>query len=166
MKGLECFSSTQEDKMLSSQVLRRYPHFAGLSEVYLKDIAKISRIRNFEAGEELFREGNTATHLMLLMFGEIDIVYELGDGSKVVADTLVSGDPLAWSALLEPHALTATGVANKAGSLIEFEAGELRRMCKDNTDFGYIMMKEVAKTLRSRLSAMRVKAAASLAVPA
>lgn len=152
--------------MLSSQVLRRYPNFAGLSERYLNNIAKISRIRNFEAGEELFREGNTATHLILVMFGEIHIVYQLGDGSEVVADTLVTGDPLAWSALLEPHTLTASGVANKAGSLIEIEAGELRRMCKDNTDFGYVMMKEVAKTLRSRLSAMRVRAAANLAVAA
>jgi len=152
--------------MISSQVLLRYPNFSGLSGEHLKDIANISRIRNFESGEELFREGNTATHLIFLISGEIDIVYELGNGSKVVADTLVSGDPLAWSGLLEPHRLTATGIANKAGSLLEIEAGELRRMCKDNTDFGYVMMKEVAKTLRSRLSAMRVKAAADLAVPA
>lgn len=152
--------------MISPEVLRRYPNFAGLSGNRLSKIATISRIRNFVEGEELFREGNTATHLMFLVSGEIHVVYHLGDGRQVAVDTLVAGDPLAWSALLEPHRLTASGIARKAGSLIEIEADGLRRMCKENTDFGYVMMKEVAKTLRSRLSAMRVQAAAWAAEPA
>jgi CRP/FNR family transcriptional regulator len=150
--------------MLSSQVLRRYRFFQGLKERNLQDIASFSRVRNFEAGEQMFKEGNTATKLMIIMFGEIHIVYQLGDGTEVIADTLVSGDPMAWSALLEPHQLTASGVASKAGSLIEIEAEPLRQMCRDHPKFGYIMMKEVAKTLRTRLSAMRVQAAASLKV--
>jgi CRP-like cAMP-binding protein len=147
--------------MISPEVLRRYPYFAGLSGESLRDIAMISRLRSFEAGEELFMEGASATTMMILVSGEIDIVYELGDGSKVIADTLVAGDPLAWSSLLEPHSLTATGVAHNAGSLLEIQADELRRMCTENTDLGYVLMKEVAKTLRSRLSAMRVQVAAS-----
>lgn len=151
--------------MISPEVLRRYPNFTGLSGDRLSKIATISRIRNFAEGQELFREGNTATHMMFLVSGEVHVVYQLGDGSQVVVDTLVAGDPLAWSALLEPHRLTASGVAWKSGSLIEIEAEGLRCMCKENTDFGYVMMKEVAKTLRSRLSAMRVQAAAWAAEP-
>ncbi|NIS81255.1 MAG: cyclic nucleotide-binding domain-containing protein [Anaerolineales bacterium] len=149
--------------MISSQVLRRFPNFAGLSEDDLKKVASISHLRNFESGEKLFREGNTAHKMMFLMFGEIHIVYQLGDGREVVADTLVAGDPLAWSALLEPHKLTASGVANKPGALLEIEAEALRSLCEQNLEFGYTMMKEVAKTLRSRLSAMRVQAAVTQA---
>jgi CRP-like cAMP-binding protein len=152
--------------MISPEVLRRYPFFAGLSAKQLQEIAQISHMRTFEVGEQIFREGNTAAQMLFLIMGEINIEYQLGDGRKVVADTLVAGDPLAWSALLEPHSLTATGVANKAGSLIEIDAEELRRMCKDNKDVGYVMMKEVAKTLRNRLSAMRVQAAVGHAEPA
>ena len=149
--------------MLSTQVLRRYPHFAGLGEEQRREIIQISRMRDFEEGEELFREGNRATHFMILMLGEIEIIYQLGDGREVVADTLVAGDALAWSALLEPHTLTASGVARKAGSLLEIEAKELRKLCEDSTDFGYLMLKEVGKTLRDRLSSMRVQTAVSLA---
>jgi CRP-like cAMP-binding protein len=146
--------------MLSTEVLQRYPNFAGVSVDRLNEIATISRIKIFVEGQELFREGNTATHFLFLISGEIQVIYQLGDGRHVVVDTLVAGDPLAWSALLEPHTLTASGIARKAGSLIEIEAEGLRQMCKENTDFGYIMMREVAKTLRSRLRAMRVQAAA------
>lgn len=151
--------------MISPEVLRHYPNFAGLSYEKLKDIAMISRLRSFEAGEELFTEGNRATHMMIVVSGEVHIVYELGNGSKVIADTLVAGDPLAWSALLDPHYLTASGVARNTGTLLEIKAEALRNMCTDDTEFGYVMMKEIAKTLRSRLSAMRVQTAARALEP-
>ena len=151
--------------MISQEVLRRFPNFSVLSYEDLKKVAMLSRSKTFEPGERMFTEGNSATHLMFLVTGEIHIVYQLGDGQEVVADTLVAGDPMAWSALLEPHILTASGVASKAGSLIEIEAEGLRRLFEEDSDFGFVMIKEIAKTLRSRLSAMRVQAAASLAEP-
>lgn len=150
--------------MIPSQTLRHFPHFAGLSDEILKEIARISNNRTFKAGERLFSEGNTATHFMLLKAGEVNIVYRIGDGSDVIADTLVVGDPMAWSALLDPHRLTASGVANKDGILIEIEAEGLRRLCEEDKEFGYVMVKEIAKTLRNRLSAMRVQSAARIAV--
>ena len=149
--------------MISTQELRRYPNFAGFTEKQLTQIAMIARKRTFEVGERLFEEGSTATHFMLLKEGRINIVYRIGDGSDVIADTLTAGDPLAWSALLEPHKLTASGVAIKGGTLIEIDAGGLRRICEENSDLGYTIMKEIAKTLRTRLSAMRVKAASNVA---
>ncbi len=151
--------------MIPTQSLRHYPHFASLSDEILREITKISNERQFNAGESLFSEGNTATYFMLLKAGEVHIVYRIGDGRDVIADTLVAGDPMAWSALLEPHRLTASGVANKDGILIEIEAEGLRNLCKEDKEFGYVMMKEVAKTLRTRLSAMRVQTAAQLVEP-
>jgi CRP-like cAMP-binding protein len=151
--------------MIPTQALRFFPHFTGLSEEFLKKIARISKERPFKAGDRLFSEGNNATHFMLLKAGEIHIVYRIGDGRDIIADTLVVGDPMAWSALLDPHRLTASGVASKDGILIEIEAVGLRGLCEENKEFGYLMMKEVAKTLRSRLSAMRVQSAARIAEP-
>jgi len=151
--------------MIPTQALRHFPHFAGLSEEILREITKISNERSFKAGERLFSEGNSATHFMLLKAGEVHIVYRIGNGRDVIADTLVVGDPLAWSALLDPHRLTASGVANKDGILIEIEAEGLRSLCEEDKEFGYVVLKEVAKTLRSRLSAMRVQSAARLAEP-
>lgn len=151
--------------MISLQELKHYRHFAGFSTRNLNDIALISHKKTFQKGDRLFREGNTATHLMFLKSGEINIVYRLGDDREVVADTLVPGDTLAWSAVLAPHRLTASGVGNKDGSLILIEAEGLRKLCDENTDLGYSLMREIAGTLRSRLSAMRVQAAANVPVP-
>ena len=76
-------------------------------------------------------------------------------------DTLVEGDTMAWSALLEPHRLTGTGVAQADGSLLQIEAEGMRRICQENPAYGLVMMTEIAKTLRDRLTATRIQLAAA-----
>jgi CRP-like cAMP-binding protein len=146
--------------MISPERLRKFPHCAQAPDEILKQVAMISEAKAFSAGEEVFREGNPAEHLMFLEKGEVNVTYRLGDDTDVIVDTLVSGDTLAWSALLEPFTLTATGVGRVGGSLIALEAAELRTLCEQNPRYGYQLMTEVARTLRSRLDATRVQLAA------
>jgi len=146
--------------MISPEELRRFVHFSGLSDDCLKKIASISKERQIQIGDRIFEEGNTATHFRLIKSGAVNIVYLLGDGREVVADTLVRGDALSWSALLDPYRLTASGIASKDGSIIEIEGESLREICKEDLNAGYRILEEVSKTLRSRLSALRVQIAA------
>lgn len=148
--------------MITDRSLKWFPHFAALSEKDIKSIAAVSSDREFEAGERLFTEGHPATHFCLLTSGEVNIVYRLGDDRQVVADTLTKGDAFCWSAILDPHFLTATCVGNKDGSFVQVEAEELRKICEDDAACGYRLVTEVSKTLRDRLSALRVRIAAGL----
>lgn len=147
--------------MISPERLRRYPHCAGAPDDLLKAVAMLAQERPFKAGDRLFEEGATATKLMFLDSGEVDIVYRLGDDREVAVETLVEGDLMAWSALLDPYRLTATGLARKDGVAIEIEAEKLRQICQENPSHGFVMMTQVAKTLRDRLSATRVQLAAA-----
>lgn len=145
--------------MVSPELLRQYPHFAGISDDCLKAIAMVSEKREFQAGEDLLIEGNTATSLCLMVSGEVNVIYRLGDDREVVADSLVKGDAFGWSALLEPHILTASCRGHKDGEIIEIEAENLRSICDENLVCGYQILNEVSKTLRDRLSALRVQIA-------
>ena len=147
--------------MISTQLLKSYPHFSALSEDELVQIAKISDNRQFNTGDELFVEGAPATHFCLIKSGEVNIVYLLGDNRTVVADTLIKGDAFGWSALAEPHQMTASCVANKNGEYIAIEAYGLRQICNANPTCGYSIALELIKLLRDRLSALRVQIAAN-----
>jgi CRP-like cAMP-binding protein len=147
--------------MISTQLLRYYPHFAGLSEDQLLQIANISDSRQFKNGDELFVEGAPATYFCLIISGEVNIVYRLGDNRTVVADTLIKGDAFGWSALVEPHQMTASCLANNNGEYIAIEAEGLRRLCGANPEFGYRVALGLATLLRDRLSALRVQIAAT-----
>lgn len=146
--------------MISPEDLRHYTHFGGLPEECLKEISMISGLRPFAAGERIFEEGDKARALYLVRDGEVDILYRLGDNREVVADTVIKGEALSWSALLEPYQLTASGVGRKAGTLIEIDAEKLRAICASDAESGFQILKEIAKTLRSRLAGLRVQIAA------
>lgn len=148
-------------KLISPESLRYFPHFAGLDNEYLRQIAVISNQVKFETGDVLYVEEGLATHFCLLISGTVDIVYRLGDNRTVVADTLIAGDTFGWSALLEPHKLTATSVGSKPGEYIRIEGKGLRRICDENPACGYRVAMELGKLLRDRLSALRIQLAAA-----
>jgi CRP-like cAMP-binding protein len=158
--------------MISIELLRRYPHFYGISENCLREVALISEECNYKSGEEIFKESGTflatariyeqgkeATHLMLLTEGEVDIFFTMGGGKKVVVGDLVGGDLMAISALLPPYHLTASGVAKKDCKVIKIEAKRLRELCDQNPELGYRLMQSVAKSLKDRLENTRVELA-------
>jgi CRP-like cAMP-binding protein len=161
--------------MISPEVLRRYPHFAGISDSCIKAVAMISEERSFKAGEEIFQEssafkatariyekGEEATHLFLLVEGEVDIAFTLGSGKKVVVGRVAPGDLMALSALLPPYQLNASGIARSDGKAIQIEAAGLRELCEKNMDLGYRLMLGVAKALRNRLLDTRVELAGQI----
>lgn len=148
--------------MLPSHELQRYPYFAGLPDSVLQTIAAVSSVRPFKAGERLLEEGARAEQLMIVKSGEVAIIYRLGDGREVTAESAVAGDVIAWSALLEPYQLTASVVGVKDGELIAIEGAPLRQLCEHDAWLGYQLMTEVARGLRDRLTGLRVQLAATM----
>jgi CRP-like cAMP-binding protein len=164
--------------MISPEILRRYPHFAGVEDACLGEVAKISEVREFNDGETIFAEsraflatariyekGEQATHLMILTEGKVDIALTLGTGEKAVVGTLVEGDLMALSALIPPYHLSATGVAKEDGKLIQIKAEPLRQLCDENPDLGYRLMQGVAKGIMTRLQDTRVELAGQSYAP-
>lgn len=146
--------------MISPEVLRRYPYFAAISEDSLKAIAMMAEEKCFPAGTQVFNEGDPADTLNIIVQGEVDIQYVLGSGEHRTVDTLIAGDLLMWSALVEPYKATAIGTATKELRLVRIDARKLRSLCDHDPMVGYRLMTEVAKLLAHRLEGARVQLAA------
>lgn len=146
--------------MISPEILRRYPYFAGVSEDSLKAVAMMADEQVIPAGTLMFREGTEATKLHIITQGEVNIQYELGNGELRTVDTLVDGDLLCWSALIEPHKATAHGTATKETHLVSIDGPQLRELCQSDPLVGYQLTMQVAKLLAHRLEGARVQLAA------
>lgn len=147
--------------MVSPELLRRYPYFAKVSEETLKQIAMLAEERSYPAGMQLFSQGDPADYLNIIVEGEVQIQYELGSGEKRTVDTLVAGDILVWSALIEPYRTTAIGRTSKPTKVIAIKAKPLRELCDRDPMVGYQLTKEIAKLLAHRLESARVQLAAT-----
>jgi CRP-like cAMP-binding protein len=146
--------------MVSPELLRRYPHFAGVSEESLRHIAMISEERNFHAGAVVVREGEPASHLFVVSHGEVDVQSVLADGEHKTVDTLVPGDLLVWSALVEPHLARFWAVARSDAAVIAIEADSLRELMERDHRLGHRLMTGIAVALSHRLVGARIQLAA------
>jgi len=145
--------------MISTETLRRYACFRGAAEETLRELAMASDVVRFESGDALFDDGEPAAHLFVLTRGEVDVQYHLNSGEHRTVDTLVEGDIIVWSAVLEPHRTTAHGVARQQVEALAIDAPKLRRLCEADTGLGYTMMKSIAEVVRQRLHGARVQLA-------
>ena len=62
--------------MVSTEILKSFSLFGGLSETELAEIAKLCRERTHEDGSVVFTIGGSATDVYLLKAGRVDIQIE------------------------------------------------------------------------------------------
>jgi CRP-like cAMP-binding protein len=146
--------------MISPEILRRYPYFATLRDESLKDIAMMAEEVTVPAGQRMFGEGEPADFLYIIIRGEVDIQYLLGNGEFRTVDTLVDGDLLVWSSMIEPYRTTGFGTATKPTQLVKISACKLRDLSQRDPQVGYRLLIQVAKLLAHRLEGARVQLAA------
>ncbi len=146
--------------MISPEVLRRYPYFASIDDESLKAVAVIADEKSISAGTRIFHEADPADTLNIVVQGEVEIQYILGSGEHRTVDTLVEGDILGWSALIEPYKYTAVGTAKRDTRLVAIDAPKLRDLCDKDTQLGYRLAIQIAKLLAHRLEGARVQLAA------
>jgi CRP-like cAMP-binding protein len=145
--------------MISPELLRRYPYFADVSEAALKEVAMISEEASAAVESTLFTDGDPADNLYILVEGEVDLKYTLGNGEARTVDTLVAGDLLLWSSLVEPYKATATGICKTDIKLLSIDGKKLKALCESNHDLGYRLLICLTKLLANRLEGARVQLA-------
>jgi len=145
--------------MVSPELLRRYPQFAGVGHETLRKLAMLAEERVIPAGTTLFREWEVANHLYLILKGAVSIRFAVGREEPRSVDAIEAGDLAVWSALVEPYRTTGSGVATQETRMLAFEASRLRELCREDPRLGYNLMTEVIKALTSRLDGIRVQLA-------
>jgi CRP/FNR family transcriptional regulator, cyclic AMP receptor protein len=155
--------------MVSPELLRRYPFFAGLDDAELKDIAMMADTVTLTAGTTLFETDAEATALYILVDGNVDLHYVVIDREdpKIRKDFFVAeidpGELFGLSALIEPYRYTLTDHVTTPSHVIRIRAEPLRALCESNCRLGYLLMKQTAKAALIRLNETRVQLVAARA---
>ena len=145
--------------MISPESLRRFSLFGGIDPAFFKDLAMLGENLSFSEGDWLFAEGAEAAGLYLLERGTVELKINLNEEGTEHADlsTLVEGNVIGWSALVEPYQYTLGAVATSDVSVIKLDALALRRMMASNPEMGYTIMTHLANALGERLTNLRVQ---------
>jgi len=145
--------------MVSPELLRRFPFFAGLSDEELKSIAMISEEEKYEANTFIFRERDKAEKLYVLLEGTVDIMVDTDEegAQRETVSTLSPGDVFCWSAVVEPHVLTASAFAATPVTVVAVDGAGLRAMFELDCHLGYRILQRVAQVISNRLKDTRIQ---------
>ncbi|UCC86734.1 MAG: cyclic nucleotide-binding domain-containing protein [Anaerolineales bacterium] len=145
--------------MVSPELLRRFPFFAGLTEEELKSIAMISEEEKYEANTFIFRERGKADKLFVLIEGTVDIKVNTDEEGlqHETVSTLTHGDIFCWSAVVEPQTLTASAYADTPVTVVAIDGAGLRAMFELDCHLGYRILQKSAEIISSRLKDTRIQ---------
>jgi CRP-like cAMP-binding protein len=153
--------------MISPELLRRFPFFAGFSELELKRLAMAGHERSLAEGQVLFQEGEPADECHFLVEGEIEILICAGEGcpESVPLASLPAGELIGWSALVRPNIYTASARAARASRVIAFNRADLELLTSE-AHLGSLWMTRVAQVIGRRLKDTRIQLLSLTARPA
>jgi CRP-like cAMP-binding protein len=137
--------------MIAPDRLRQFPCFDAIGDETLHAVAAICEQRACAPGEELCSQGGRAEKLYILMSGQVDLEVAAAGGTRRILGSLGAGDVLCWSAIVEPHELTASCLARTPCEVLEIDGPMLRHLCAQDCLLGYRMMHQVARELSRRL---------------
>ena len=147
-----------ECKMVSPELLRRYPFFSGFNMDQIIFLAKNAEELNLEGDHNFHTEGEQVNQLFLILEGEVGIITRLPNKKEeVTLSKLISGEVFGWSGLVPPYKATASTKSFTPVKVVAFDADQVRARMAEECDFGYPMMVKIAQIIRERLQDLRIE---------
>ncbi len=147
--------------MVSAELLRKYDFFGGMTDGHLEDLASIATQETHDEGAVIYRLGEPATKLYIVMTGKIVMTMDSNMGPnrppmQVNVDFLTKGEAMGWSSVMEPYIYTLGALSMGKTQLIAFDAESLRALINDDCSLGLKVMQSVSKIIAARLNHFRI----------
>lgn len=139
------------------ETLREIRFLEDLEEQHLEEIARLASLCQFDAGQTVFREGQAARHLYLVIVGNLSLEFcAAGVGCKQIL-TVGPGEMIGWWALSDRARATATARSLSAVQLVKVDGPQLLTLCEHNPRFGFVFMRHTVQALSIRLNASHIQ---------
>ena len=136
--------------------IENLPLFRQLRPRNIEKLRSLARPLCFNAGQIIFREGDTSSLFYLIQSGHVALEIAAPERSLRV-QILGPGDEFGWSALLPGRSKHFQAYTLDAVEAFAFEGTELLAMCHDDPAFGFELMQHMLGLVADRLQATRVQ---------
>jgi CRP-like cAMP-binding protein len=142
--------------MVSAEWLKKTELFGNLSESQLNILLSHSSVESFTEGKTIFRQGEEATRLYVLIQGTVDLTVAAQEQigfmtSKIDQEGAVFGTP----SLMEPFHYNVTATCLKPTQALVIEVNHLKKMMEEDPKMGMEIMKKLASIYFNRLNDLR-----------
>jgi CRP-like cAMP-binding protein len=139
--------------------LRKIHFFYGLEDGELSKLGSLCQNRSFAVGEVCQCEGQNSNWIHFIVSGRVGAVLHIPSysysSSEIMIDTLGPGELFGWSALIKGTPWSTLKVIDQT-EVFYLDANDMLSLCESNYHLGYILMKNLAALISSRLRRNRM----------
>lgn len=132
------------------EILSQVPLFRELSQQGLRFVRELMHIREYQAGEVVFEEGEPGQGMYVILEGEVRVVLRDREGEVEIV-RLKSGDFFGEFSLIDEAPRSATVIATKPTRLGGFFRPDLKELLERNPRQGVKVLWNLAEVLTDRL---------------
>jgi CRP/FNR family cyclic AMP-dependent transcriptional regulator len=142
-------------------ILRRADVFYDLEDHQLEMVAALCREVSLRSGDVLFEESSAGDEMYVIADGEIDIELSSGTESSLATDAspapvtiakLRPGQMFGEVALVDEGLRSAAArSASDKTRLLVIRRDDLIQLCEENTDLGFVLMRNIAADLAFKI---------------
>lgn len=147
--------SETNDNNPVGRLIAEHPFCRELQPQHLKILTEAAMLKEYQAGEVLFKEGDPANRFYIILSGEVVLESDAKDKNPVLLQSIGASDVLGWSWLFPPYYWHFAARAATDVKAIFFYGTWLRESCERDHDFGYLMLKRMSEIVIQRLQTAR-----------
>jgi CRP/FNR family transcriptional regulator, cyclic AMP receptor protein len=137
--------------------------FKGLDDGEMHSVAAICQEKDYANGAIIFNESSRDCGMYILVQGQVDIQMTLGiDSAPATVHVIRDGEVFGELSLVDraPRSATAKSAGDSRTFVLEADAFE--SLVKTNSHIGYVVMKNIARIVTTRLRDTNIKYTESL----
>jgi CRP-like cAMP-binding protein len=125
----------------------------------LENLATITSINEYRAGDYIFNEGDGAKSLYSVIDGKVGLDIEKNSSTRILIDNITSGMMLGFSALVdtEEKSYTTSAKALTDTKLFTWKTEDLETLFSQDYEMGFLFMKGIAKIVKTRLQIRNIQ---------
>ncbi|MFA4905740.1 MAG: cyclic nucleotide-binding domain-containing protein [Candidatus Margulisiibacteriota bacterium] len=143
---------------VTPEMLKAMNLFEFLKLDELKDIAALAKVEEFKGGDYIFKEGDKADNIYMVLEGRVAVEIEIGPNKKSAVYTETKGKMFGYPSLVKPHIFSTYAKCLDQVKLITIRADELiDKVFKADCRRGYLVMNKLAEIIAMKLKETRMQ---------
>jgi CRP/FNR family transcriptional regulator len=135
---------------------KKFDFFNAFSEDQLAQLAKVTEIKAFAKGAEIYKEGNRANQIFMVTKGwvslrKIDPEKDIG----IRFENREKGELFGTACLMKPQEYTLNAICMEESEVLAMNADKLFDLFQQDYEIGYRFLKEVAKVYFERYKSVK-----------
>lgn len=101
-------------------------------------------------GTVIFKQGDEAAYLYLILRGRVAIRYKPYDGPEITLTSLKAGDIFGWSSVVGNPTYTSDAISKTQIEMLRIRGADLRRLCTEHPTVGGSILEKLAEAVSPR----------------